>query len=135
LSHETYPDPIALSLSNRQSAADLFQGVRGRLNGPLALVLDRELVIAIVCPRCGERREVMRPRTKVRLADSICPVCEQPALPEMTSLIDENSAPAREPLARLGIPADDIVRVDGGDSLGFFRLDADRDYLIRGEIH
>lgn len=135
LSHETYPEPIGLPLGRNQSASELFQAVRGRLNGPLTLALDRELVTAIVCPRCEDRREVMRPRSKVRLSESICPRCAEPALPEMTSVIGEESALAREPLARLGIPPDDVVRVEGVDGSGFFRLDADRGYLHREVLH
>lgn len=126
LSHETYPDPIRLSLDRGRSAADLFQAVRGRLGGPLALALDRELVTALDCPACGTRTAVMRPRTQVRLSESHCPQCGRPAVPETVSVVDEGSELAGESLARLGTPPDDVVRIDGAGESGFFRLDSER---------
>ena len=125
LSHETYPDPIRIEFSRDRSASDLFDAVRPILVGPMNLALDRELVVAIDCPRCGERRDVLRPRTEVGLSTSICSRCDQPALPEMTSIVVEGSELALKSLARLGIPSDDIVRIDGAESSAFFRLDGD----------
>src|SRR5829696_7141027 len=58
LSHETYPEPVALGLGHGQTVAELFAEARGSLTGPLALALDRELVVAIDCPRCGWRKDV-----------------------------------------------------------------------------
>lgn len=125
LSHESYPEPVRLDFSRDHTAGDLFDLVRPHLRGPLNLALDRELVVAIDCPRCGERREIMRPRTKVGLSESICLHCDQPALPEMTSIIAEGSDLASNPLTRLGIPPDDIIRIDGSETSGFFRLVGD----------
>ena len=55
LSHETYPRPAELSLGHAATVADLLAAARTDLEGPLALALDRELVVAIDCPRCGWR--------------------------------------------------------------------------------
>ena len=52
LSHETYPPAIELPLGQEQTVGELFQAVRPHLAGRLHLVLDRELVVAIECPRC-----------------------------------------------------------------------------------
>ena len=43
------------------------------------LALDRDLVVAIDCPKCGWTSEVYRPRTRVRLAESIFPNCQRSA--------------------------------------------------------
>ena len=55
LSHETYPEPVELPLSNRSTVAELFEAARAHVEGPLELALDRELVVALECPRCGWR--------------------------------------------------------------------------------
>jgi adenylyltransferase/sulfurtransferase len=82
-------------------------------------------VTAIDCPRCGWRVAVNRPRTRVRQAEALCPHCREPGRPETVSAVDEGSPLAALPLAELGIPPYDIVRVDGQDGSGFFLLAAD----------
>jgi len=126
LSHETYPQPTPLPLGHSSTAAELFNAARATLDGPLTLILDRDLVASIDCPRCGGSTPTFRTRSRVRLADADCPNCRLPALPRMISTVAEGSAEAARPLAELGVPAYDIVRVDGRSASGFFRLDADR---------
>ena len=132
LSHESYPEPTELGLGHQSTAADLFREARGELAGPLVLVLDRELVAALECPRCDWRGEVMRPRSKVTLADSACPSCGEPARPEIIDRVAEDSPAAGRPLADLGVPAYDVVRVEGESRTGFFLLAGDRDGWASG---
>src|SRR5262249_10365081 len=113
LSHETYPTPIELPVGHKQTAVELFETVRSQLSGRLHLILDRELVVAIECPRCDWRTEVMRPRLKVKSAEADCPNCHKPARPVFESGVDQDSPLASVPLSRLGIPPYDIVRLDG----------------------
>jgi adenylyltransferase/sulfurtransferase len=127
LSHETYPDPVELPLGNGARVSELLEAARPRLGRPLHLVLDRELVVALDCPRCDWRAEVMRPRTKVGSAEAVCPNCHEPARPEFASAIEEDSPWVEQPLGRVGIPPYDIVRVDGPADSGFFLLAGDRD--------
>jgi len=126
LSHETYPKPVELPLGHGDTVAELFSKARQTLEGHLRLVLDRELVVAVDCPRCGWRTVIMRPRSKVKAAEAVCPDCREPARPEFTSAVDEDSPLAALPLARVGIPPYDIVRIDGPSESGFFLLGADR---------
>ena len=117
LSHETYPEPVELDLGHRSTVSELFEAAGAHLEGPLQLVLDRELVVAIECPRCAWRGEVMRPRVKVRAAEAVCASCRKPALPVFASAVEDSSPMAEEPLCRVGIPPYDIVRVEGADGL------------------
>ncbi|MDB5351943.1 MAG: thiF [Planctomycetota bacterium] len=126
LSHETYPDPVALPIGHAATARSLFEAARSTLDGPFRLALDRDLVTELECPRCGWRKDVFRPRTKVAMADAVCPTCRESARPAMVSEIDEDSPLADRSLADLGIPAYDIVRVDGPAGSGFFLLAGDR---------
>ena len=131
LSHETYPEPVELPLSSRSSVAQLFEAARPHVEGPLELVLDRELVVALECPRCEWRGAVMRPRIKVRADEAVCPNCRESARPEFASAVEESSPLADQPLCRVGIPPYDMVRVDGPSGSGFFLLAADRDDWAR----
>ncbi len=106
---------------------ELFEAVGRRLEGRLHLVLDRELVVAIECPRCDWRREVMRPRVKVKSSEAECPSCGEPARPTFESGVLADSPLAACSLSRVGIPPYDIVRVDGESESGFFLLAADRE--------
>jgi len=132
LSHESYPEPVELALSASATVAALFDAARGAgLAGHLTLVLDRDLVTTIDCPRCGWQTEVQRPRTRVALAESLCPNCHEPARPEIISSLGEESPLLGFPLERVGIPPYDIVRIDGAEESGFFLLGEDRGWLER----
>ncbi len=126
LSHETYPDPTDLAFGNSATLAELFAEAGKTLGGPLTLPLERDLVTTIHCPRCDRRVEVFRPRTKVGMAEAVCPVCKEPGRPEIVNAVEEDSPLAALPLAKVGIPPYDIVRVDGPDGSGFFLLAGDR---------
>jgi adenylyltransferase/sulfurtransferase len=131
LSHETYPEPVSLPIGQNASAAMLFNQARKSLAGPLTLVLDRDLVTAIDCPRCGWHLDVFRPRTKVAMSEAVCPKCNEPGRAEIVNTIEEGSPLAENSLAKLGIPRYDVVRVEGEDHSGFFLLDADSAVLTR----
>ncbi len=132
LSHESYPEPVELPLGRANTVAELFDAARATLSGPLSLGLDRDLVTAIDCPRCGWHAEVHRPRTRVALAEATCPTCREPGRPELVSAIEEGSPLAARTLAEVGVPPYDIVRVDGEADTGFFLLAADREARDRG---
>jgi molybdopterin/thiamine biosynthesis adenylyltransferase len=126
LSHETYPEPVSLELSSDNTVRELMGAAEATMAGPLRLVLDRELVVAIDCPRCEWRSEVLRPRAKVKASEAICPTCREAGRPEFASSVEHDSPLAAQPLSRVGIPPYDIVRVDGPAGSGFFLLAADR---------
>ncbi len=131
LSHETYPTPITLSLGHQSKASELFSLARATLgDGQLTLTLDRDVVSHLECPRCRWSVEVFRPRTKVTMAEAVCPNCQAPALPIMLNSIDSDSPLAERPLASLGIPAYDMVRVDGTSNSAVFLLQADRERAL-----
>jgi molybdopterin/thiamine biosynthesis adenylyltransferase len=127
LSHETYPAPVALPMGNGRTLAALFEAARPSLEGPLGVALERDLIVALDCPRCGWHVEVFRPRTRMRQAEAVCPNCRELARPELIHTVEEDSPLVDRTLAELGVPPYDIVRVDGAAESGFFLLAADRD--------
>lgn len=128
LSHETFGEPVPTGLGHDATASALFETARGAFPAgtTLSLPLERDLVTRVECPRCGWKAEIFRPRTRVALSDAVCPNCHEPGRPEIVSVIEHDSDLAALPLSRLGIPADDILRIDSDEGSGFFRLDADR---------
>ena len=126
LSHETYPAPTPLPLGHDAPGSALFEAARQTLAGALTLSLERDLVVAIDCPRCGWRAQVLRPRSRVAMSEAECPHCHEPGRPETVSAIEAGSPLAGMSLSCLGIPPYDIVRVDGEERSGFFLLSGDR---------
>lgn len=129
LSHETYPEPAELPLrAGTHTAADLFQAVRRDLGfEPSRLSLDRDLVVALVCPQCDTSREVMKPLAEVGMSRAICPDCGQMQSPEIVHRIEVDSPLANERLCRLGVPPYDILLVEGVHESCACLLAGDRD--------
>ena len=132
LSHEHYPEPVDLPIGRDDKVGRLFELARETVEGPLSLTFDRDLVTVIECPRCDWRQEVFRPRTKVAESEAICPHCSSPGRPELISSIEEDSPLLDRSLGAIGIPPFDVLRIDGAESSGFFRLAADRPGLEDG---
>jgi molybdopterin-synthase adenylyltransferase len=126
LSHETYPAAVELPIGHSAPLAALFEAARPTLEGPLSLALERDLIVALHCPRCGWHLDVFRPRTRMRQSDAACPDCRELAQPELVHVVEDDSPLAARTLAELGVPPYDIVRVDGSSDSGFFLLAADR---------
>lgn len=123
LSHETYPEPVRLPLAVESTAASLFNRTREHVGEGQSLHLDRELVTSIEWPKTGRRVDVLLPRTKVSAKLLIDPETGDEGRPEFASSVDEGTPLADRTLAELGLPAYDIVRVDGSDGTGFFLLE------------
>lgn len=126
LSHERYPEAEILAIGHDARATELFRLAGVELRGALTIGLERELVVGVECPRCGWRIEVMRPRTKVGISEAVCPSCHEAGRPEIVSEVGMNSALAERRLSELGVPAYDVVRVEGEEGTGFYLLGGDR---------
>lgn len=129
LSHETLPPAVPLPLGRRDSLASLFRAARRAMNlgdGPLTLHLDRDLVVEIEHPASGRRRPVMLPASRVSMLELVDPSDGSPGRPVMLHMIEEGSDFENRPLAELGVPPFDALRVEGTNGLGLFRLESDR---------
>lgn len=133
LSHEVYRGTREIPLAaSEDSPSELFATVRQFLDadGPLRLVLDRDLVVAIDCPSCHHSRPVMRPLPAVGSALGKCPHCDRIGKPVLQHGIEEHDPLAHEPMARLGIPLYDIVRVASSQGELTFLLAGDRTRVL-----
>ncbi len=127
LSHEEYPEPLALpGIGHASTLSELLTAAAATLDDPHTLHLDRDLVTALNCPRCGTPTSIMRPRSQVRQSEALCPECGGSAVPETCSSVEAVDALASARLCDLGVPPYDIVRVEGRHATGFFLLAADR---------
>ena len=130
LSHETYADPVELPLTSRHTAEDLFQAVADLGGAPGTLALDRDLVVAIQCSNCDNRRPIMRSLAAVGMSEATCPQCGETARPVLEHNIRADQPLAKESLARLGIPAYDIVRLQNETGEQVYLLAGDRESVM-----
>lgn len=129
LSHESYPEPVALAFrSERETAAMLFEAVRALRpeTGQMRLVLDRDLLVATICSECGARRTLMCPAMSAPHDALTCQECGQKTHLELTHAVNEGTVLAAQRLISLGIPPYDIVRVETDRGDHFFLLADDR---------
>jgi len=129
LSHDTYSEPIELSLCTADNvASDLFDAAREHLSSDsqLVLSLDRDLVISLDCASCNISRRVMKPQQSVGMSQAKCSECGETCKPIIEHKIPANSKLASEKLSSLGIPPYDIVRVSSENEEAVFLLGGDR---------
>jgi adenylyltransferase/sulfurtransferase len=134
LSHETYPEPIALNISAREHTAEqLFEAVSQQTQegGTMQLSLERDLVVKVDCKQCQTSQAIMRPLQKVSMDQAICPKCKQTSKPDLEHSVVAGSDLAKHRLCELGIPPFDMVRVESSKGENVFLLDADRDAALR----
>lgn len=135
LSHETYPEPIELSLSARQNTArELLMAAREHMVDAqsagiehLRISLDRDLLVTLDCPTCNHSRRVLRPLHSVGMSQAECPTCKQTCKPSLVHEIEATSKLLDEQLINLGVPPYDIVRVSSANGENVFLLAGDRD--------
>lgn len=137
LSHDTYAAPLELPLGVEDSAERLFALVGEATGGagPWTLALDRDLVVRMECRACGAGRDIRRPAALVAHTEARCAACGETAAPVLEHRVAAGDELARSSLRELGVPAYDIVRVEGPDgSTTPVLLTADRDRAWRGEL-
>ncbi|MEQ8786041.1 MAG: ThiF family adenylyltransferase [Pirellulaceae bacterium] len=139
LSHDTYPEPIELPLTSADTAEELFAAARRALtaaggdapgDGEAVLQLDRDLVVSLRCETCQRDERVLRAMQSVGMAQAKCPQCGAQARPALAHEIVQGSELAALPLASLGIPQYDIVRVATASTENVFLLAGDRDKVM-----
>lgn len=134
LSHETYPEPIALDLSAKNTAAELFRETRDdSAVSPRSIALERDVISSFICDRCAIVTPVYRVRSLIHRSDSICKRCGSEARPAGLSVVEEGSEHAERSLLDLGFAPYDYVRIDAGDQTRFYLLAADR-YVLAGSF-
>jgi adenylyltransferase/sulfurtransferase len=123
LSHETWEPVLESSLTHSSCLQDASRWLEQAGHGPLeTLILDRDFVTSLDCGNCGETRDVNLPLPLVSPDLAICPTCQEPVAPRMLHVIDIAGPLAGEPLAAIGVPDQDILRVTAGGQSRFVQL-------------
>jgi adenylyltransferase/sulfurtransferase len=86
------------------------------------LDLGRDLLIAFVCPTCQATEQVMYPQGLVDAARARCPTCGTTRQARTTSTVTWDDPWLDAPLAQLGVPESDVLRLHVGDHVILYEL-------------
>jgi adenylyltransferase/sulfurtransferase len=133
LSHDTYPAAVEIPLGAATGTAqDVFAQLPAEGGRQKArLMLDRDLVTSLTCDRCSHRQRVMKPLPLVGMRQINCPQCGEMVRPEIVHVVESDTPLAEQPLAALGVPAYDIVRIENHGGQHAFLLAADRQAVMQ----
>jgi len=125
-SHWTYGEITELPLrADTTTLKDMLQ-IAHRDLGPQAVIeLDQELILALVCPQCGTREEILQPISEVGFNRAHCPTCGVLRETEMTHTIYGEENFLSRTLASLGVPALHIIRAFNDQEYRFYELSGD----------
>lgn len=126
LAHESYDDVIHSPLTSSATARDVFEWSEQHL-GLVAesLELDRDFLIEFRCENCGQSAAVGQCTNKISHREAPCPRCLNVRVPQTTSCIERGDRLADYPLAQLGIPTRDIIRMRCSGGVSFIELGGD----------
>jgi len=125
-SHWTYGDITELPLrADTTTLEDMLQIAHRDLGPDAVIELDQELVLALNCPQCGTREEVLQPISAVGFNRAHCPTCGLLREIEMTHTISGDENFLSSTLANIGVPPLHILRAYNTEEYRFYELNGD----------
>jgi molybdopterin/thiamine biosynthesis adenylyltransferase/DNA-binding transcriptional regulator YhcF (GntR family) len=125
-SHWTYGEITELPLrADTTTLQDLLRIARRELGQDGVLELDQELVLALVCPNCGTREEILQPISSVGFNRAHCPTCGILRETELSHTIHGDENFLTRTLASVGVPALHIIRAFNAQEYRFYELTGD----------
>jgi adenylyltransferase/sulfurtransferase len=126
LSHETYGAATDVPLGAADPVQSLLDAVGGK-----SLLLDRDLLADLSCPKCGVKKEVMRPLALVTMREGRCGTCSEVMRTNILHVVERGTPLARRALREVGVAPYDIVKVATETGGVYARLAQDRAEALR----
>lgn len=125
-SHWTYGEITELPLrADTTTLQDMLRIAHRELGQDAVLELDQELVLALSCPNCGTREEVLQPISSVGFNRAHCPTCGILRETELSHTINGDENFLTRTLANVGVPALHIIRAYNAQEYRFYELTGD----------
>jgi len=121
LSHETYGKSVDVALGAADTVEALFAATGGR-----KLLLDRDLLLDLSCPKCGVKKDVCAPIALLTLRQGKCPECHGVMLTNVVHTVEAGTPLAKRTLRQVGVAPFDVVKVETAKAGVYARLDKDR---------
>lgn len=127
-SHWTYGEITELPLrADSTTIKELLQIARRDLGSDAVVELDQELVLALTCPQCGSREEVLQPISTVGFNRAHCPTCGILRETELSHTIHGDEDFLGRTLSSVGVPLLHILRAYNAQEYRFYELSGDLD--------
>jgi molybdopterin/thiamine biosynthesis adenylyltransferase/DNA-binding transcriptional regulator YhcF (GntR family) len=125
-SHWNYGEITELPFRvNATTFNELLQIARRDLGPDAVIELDQELIIALYCPTCKTREEVLEPISQVGFKRAHCPTCGVLRETEMTHSITGKENFLNKSLATMGVPLLHILRALNSKEFRFYEMSGD----------
>ena len=125
-SHWTYGEITELPLRvDTTTLEDMLRIAHRELGQDAVLELDQELVLALTCPNCGTREEVLQPISSVGFNRAHCPTCGILRETELSHTITGDEKFLARTLASVGVPALHIIRAYNAQEYRFYEMTGD----------
>ncbi|MCJ7518614.1 MAG: ThiF family adenylyltransferase [Anaerolineaceae bacterium] len=125
-SHWTYGEITELPLrADTTTLQDMLRIAHSDLGPDAVLELDQELVLALICPNCGTREEVLQPISEVGFNRAHCPTCGILRETELSHTINGDENFLTRTLASVGVPALHIIRAYNAQEYRFYEMTGD----------
>jgi molybdopterin/thiamine biosynthesis adenylyltransferase/DNA-binding transcriptional regulator YhcF (GntR family) len=125
-SHWSYGEITELPLRvNATNFSELLQIAHRDLGPDAVIELDQELIIALVCPNCKTREEILEPISQVGFNRAHCPTCGILRETEMTHTITGKENFVNKSLAMMGVPPLHILRAFNSKEFRFYEMTGD----------
>ncbi|MDP2965044.1 MAG: ThiF family adenylyltransferase [Pelolinea sp.] len=125
-SHWTYGEITELPLrADTTTLQDMLRIAHRELGQEAVLELDQELVLALTCPICGTREEVLQPISSVGFNRAHCPTCGILRETELSHAIHGDENFLTRTMASVGVPALHIIRAYNAQEYRFYELTGD----------
>jgi hypothetical protein len=111
------PSPAA-----ETTAREVLELARPDLDGEPTLDLGRDVLLAFVCPGCGEREERAHIVRLVDAEESRCPTCGTLRTSKIASTGTRDDPWIDRPLAQLGIPDGEVISVRGREKVLMYEI-------------
>ena len=119
LSHETYFDVVDSQLTSESTLEDVCKSL-GVEDGKL--ILDRDFLVRLNCRTCQTHKQIERPLCLVGSSEGVCDSCQQPLQPETICEVALDSGFADRKLSSIGIPDNDIIKLQSESTTHFLQL-------------
>ena len=125
-SHWSYGEITELPLrANATTFSEMLQIAHRDLGPDAVIELDQELIIALTCPNCKTREEVLEPISQVGFNRAHCPTCGVLRETEMTHTITGKENFLNKSLAVMGVPPLHILRALNSKEFRFYEMTGD----------